>query len=231
MVVNAYATASFTVTASGPLSLRYQWQFEGANIAGATSSSLTISNVVQTNVGDYSVVVTDDSGGVTSSNAFLSMYPYIPTPFTGTVTYWGQSSTFNVQPWGTGPFTYQWFEDGNAINGATNQTLTLTNIQFTNAGLYSIVVSSALGSATNPPAPVTVEPAGVSLGLCPAVIINGVAGYSYIIESTTNLGNSNSWVTMTNLTLTQPIQLWVDTNTDTVLPGNPQRFYQVLPGQ
>jgi hypothetical protein len=36
---------------------------------------------------------------------------------------------------------------------------------------------------------------------------------------------------MTNLTLVQPVQLWVDTNADASLPAHPQKFYRVLPGQ
>lgn len=159
------------------------------------------------------------------------MYPFLALPFGGLDTYWGYTNTLSIVAWGTGPLDYQWFDDGNAINDATNETLTLTSIQATNAGLYSVVVSSALGSVTNTPEQVVVNPAGVSLGLSPTLTISGVVGYNYIIESTTNLSNTNSWVTMTNLTLTQPIQLWVDTNTDASLPGNPQRFYQVLPGQ
>lgn len=128
--------------------------------------------------------------------------------------------------------TYQWFDDGVAIANATNDTLTFTGIQPTNAGLYSVVVTSPFGSVTNVAEPVIVNPAGVSFGgLYPSVIIQGVVGNTYNIQSTANLSDTNSWVTVTNLTLTQPIQLWVDTNTDASLPANPQRFYRVLPGQ
>jgi hypothetical protein len=31
--------------------------------------------------------------------------------------------------------------------------------------------------------------------------------------------------------LTQPVQIWMDANTDTSLPGNPLKFYQVSLGQ
>jgi hypothetical protein len=107
----------------------------------------------------------------------------------------------------------------------------LSNIQFTNAGLYSVVVSSPLGSATNTPEQVVVNPAGVFLGLYPGVTIIGAAGYNYVVQRTANLGDTNSWVTVGTLTLTQPIQLWVDTNIDVSLPGNPQNYYRILPGQ
>ncbi|MGP8197908.1 MAG: immunoglobulin domain-containing protein [Limisphaerales bacterium] len=232
MVVNAHDTASFSVTAYGSLALSYQWLLNGTNIPWATSNILTITNVSQTNLGTYVVVVTDDSGQVTSSNAVLSMYPFIATPFTGAVAYWGQSSTLSIQAWGSGPLAYQWYQNGVSIPNATNQSFTLTDIQFTNAGLYSVVVSNAFGSATNTPEQVIVEPAGVSIGgLYPGIIINGTVGYNYVIQSSANLADTNSWITVTNLTLTQPIQLWIDTNTDASQPGNPQMFYQILPGQ
>jgi len=31
--------------------------------------------------------------------------------------------------------------------------------------------------------------------------------------------------------LTQPVEIWVDTNINASLPSNSQYFYQVLPGQ
>jgi hypothetical protein len=231
VVVDADAAASFNVTATGTAPLSYQWLLNGTNISGATSNSLTISNVVQTNLGTYAVVVTNVFGSITSSNATLSMYPFLAAPFGGLDTYWGYTNTLSVVAWGTGPLSYQWLDNGNAIDGATNESLTLTGIQLTNGGLYSVVVSNALGSVTNTPEQVVVNTAGVSFGgLYPSVLIQGVVGNSYIIQSTADLSNTNSWVTLTNLTLTQPVQLWVDTNTDASQPGNPQRFYQVLPG-
>jgi hypothetical protein len=230
LAVHAYNTATFSVAAAGAVPLSYQWSLNDTNIPGATANSLTISNVVQTNLGTYAVVVSDVFSSAVSSNATLSMYPFLAGPFAGAVTYWGKGATLSVDAWGTG-LTYQWFDNGAAISGATNQTLDFSSIQLTNDGLYSVVVSSPLGSVTNTPELVVVEPAGVSLGLYPGVTINGVVGYSYIIQTTTDLSNTNAWVTLTNLTLTEPVQLWVDTNSDASLPANPHRFYQVLPGQ
>jgi hypothetical protein len=230
LTVNAGDNATFSVTTTDAPQA-YQWSLNGTNITGATSSSLIISNVAQCDLGSYAVVVTNYAGSATSLNAVLSMYPNIHTPFSGAVTYWGKNATFSVGAWGTGPLSYQWFHNGVAIEDATNQTFMLTSIQATNAGLYSVVVSSALGSVTNTPAQVVVEPAGVSLGFCPALTISGVIGYSYIIQSSANLTDTNAWATLTNLTLTQPVQLWVDTTVDATLPANPNRFYRVLPGQ
>lgn len=231
IVVNAHSSTSFSVGATGPSPLSYQWSFNSTNISGATNATLTISNVGQTNLGVYAVVVSDAGGSITSSNATLAMYPYLSTPFTGDVSDWGQSATFGVQAWGTGPLSFQWFDNGVAILNATNQTLALSSIQFTNAGLYSVVVSSPFGSVTNTPARVVVNVAGVSLGFSPTLTITGIPGFTYVIQSTTNLENPNAWVTLTNMTLVQPVQLFIDTTVDASSPFNSQHFYEVLPGQ
>jgi hypothetical protein len=229
--VSAYGMASFGVTAQTYGPTTYQWLFNGANISGATGTALVVSNVVQTNLGEYSVEISTPFGSITSPAAQLGMYPYIVTPFDGLDTDWGYTNTLTVVAWGTGPLAYQWFNNGAAIANATNQTLTLTNIQFTNGGLYTVVITNPLGSVTNMPAEVVVNPAGVSLRLSPTVVISGVVGYNYVIQRIADLSNTNSWVTVGSLTLTTPVQLWVDTNLDASLPANPQQFYQVLPGQ
>ena len=69
---------------------------------------------------------------------------------------------------------------------------------------------------------------GVALGLYPGVLVSGIVGYTYNIQSNPDLVNSNGWTTVTNLTLTQPVQLWVDTSNNAALPANPHRFYRVL---
>jgi hypothetical protein len=230
VTVNAYANATFKVTASGTTPLNYQWSFNGTNISGATASSLTISNLTQQALGAYAVVVTNAYGTITSSNAMLSMYPFLSSPFGGVVTDWGYNATLSVQAWGTGPLSYQWFDNGVAILNATNQTLTLTSIQFTNAGLYSVVVSSPFGSVTNTPEQVVVNPAGVSLGMYPGVTVSGTVGYTYAIQATADLSNTNSWTTVATMTLMQPVQLWVDINVNASSPTNSHRFYRVMPG-
>jgi len=91
--------------------------------------------------------------------------------------------------------------------------------------------NSELLTVPLPASKVVVRPPGVSLGFCPALTISGVSGYSYVIQSTTNLMATNAWVTLTNLTLTQPVQLWVDTTVDASSPFYSKYFYRVLPGQ
>jgi hypothetical protein len=71
---------------------------------------------------------------------------------------WG-AATFTVEADGTPYLYYQWyFNDTNLIVGATNASLTLTNLQLTNAGNYSVAVTNAYGSATSADAMLTVVP-------------------------------------------------------------------------
>jgi len=68
----AGATASFSVTATGA-NLSYQWKFNTTNIAGATGSTYSIANVQAANAGNYTVVVQNTAGSVTSSIAAKAM--------------------------------------------------------------------------------------------------------------------------------------------------------------
>lgn len=73
-IVTAGQNATFTVGATGNGTLGYQWQFNATNVlAKATNVSLTITNAQSTSAGNYSVVVTDSIGSVTSVVATLTV--------------------------------------------------------------------------------------------------------------------------------------------------------------
>jgi GH25 family lysozyme M1 (1,4-beta-N-acetylmuramidase) len=65
------SNVSFSVVATNALG--YQWRLNGANIGGATSTSYTINNAQSVNAGNYSVVVSNLAGSVTSANAGLAV--------------------------------------------------------------------------------------------------------------------------------------------------------------
>lgn len=66
-------STTFTVTASGALPLAYQWHKDGAAIAGATGTSLTVSNAQPSDAGTYTVVVRNNLGTATSNAATLAV--------------------------------------------------------------------------------------------------------------------------------------------------------------
>ncbi|HXG48766.1 MAG TPA: immunoglobulin domain-containing protein, partial [Methylomirabilota bacterium] len=70
--------ASFRVGARGSKPLGYQWRHEGTDIPGATNATLVFATTTPSNAGNYSVVVTNVYGAVTSSVAALTLRPPLP---------------------------------------------------------------------------------------------------------------------------------------------------------
>src|SRR6185503_11841701 len=71
VATNAGRTVTFSVSAIGSGLLRYQWRFNGAIIAGATNTTLSITNAQLANAGIYTVIITDNVGSVSSAPATL----------------------------------------------------------------------------------------------------------------------------------------------------------------
>ena len=69
----------------------------------------------------------------------------------------GGSVTFSVAVGGTRPLSYQWSFGGSALDGATNASLTLTNVQFSQAGNYSVVITNVAGTASSSNATLSVN--------------------------------------------------------------------------
>jgi hypothetical protein len=89
-----------------------------------------------------------------------------------------------------------------------------------------VVVTNFVGSITSSPAILTINPAGVSIALYPGVRIDGVVGLTYGIQSNSNLANVSGWMGITNLTLTEPVEIWYDSQPASLK----QLYYRVLPG-
>jgi hypothetical protein len=151
------SSATFSVVATGTAPLAYQWRFNGANISGATASSYTKSNAQTSDAGNYSVVVSNAGGSVTSANASLTVNvpPSITTQPASQTVAQGGSATFSVVATGSG-LTYQWRFNGANISGANASSYTKSNAQASDAGNYSVVVSNAGGSVTSANAVLTV---------------------------------------------------------------------------
>jgi hypothetical protein len=106
-----------------------------------------------------------DNTGTTNEGARVAFYavsrahaPAVTnTPFALTVPA-GTNATFSVNAFGNGPLGYQWLLNlTNSLPRATNASLTLTNVQTTNAGAYYVRVTDAFGSVTNQIATLTVN--------------------------------------------------------------------------
>jgi hypothetical protein len=221
------ATFSISFDPTGKNPIRYQWFLDGTNINGATTSSLVISNAQPFNSGSYFVYAWE-CGFATSTVATLTVLyrPVIQSQPQAVSAFWGKSAYFEVDAVGLPLSTYQWYKDGISLDSATNYNLTLTPLALANAGNYWAVVSNSQGSVTSNPALLIVNPAGVSIGLHPFLSIQGVTGYTYGIQTTTNVAQSNSWTTLTNLTLSATQEEWIDTNVNAA--RDPLHFYRVI---
>jgi hypothetical protein len=107
------------------------------------------------------------AGGVAVSSiaryTFASPAPSINTQPLPQAVCAGSIATFSVAPAATspGPFTYEWRNNGTPINTISNPsaataTLTLANVQPSDAALYNCVVSNACGTVTSNAASLTV---------------------------------------------------------------------------
>ncbi len=150
VVVPQGSPAMFQVSARGE-SLRYQWLKDGGAILEATNPVFIIEATVPSDLGTYSVVVSNTFTSVLSSNATLTFgtnpVAIISQP-TDAVVNAGQPAAFSVQASGSLP-RLQWFRNGNALAGATNLTLLIPAASEADAAVYFAVVSNPLNSITS----------------------------------------------------------------------------------
>jgi Abnormal spindle-like microcephaly-assoc'd, ASPM-SPD-2-Hydin/Immunoglobulin domain/Immunoglobulin I-set domain len=158
-------TATFSVTASGTAPLSYQWRKNGTAIPGAASASYTTPAESTSDSGaQFSVVVTNSAGNVTSNAATLlvttsPVAPSITTEPANQPIFASQTASFSVIANGTSPLSYQWRKNGTAISGAISASYT-TPAETTsdNGALFSVVVSNSAGNVTSNNATLTVNP-------------------------------------------------------------------------
>ncbi|HOX63891.1 MAG TPA: immunoglobulin domain-containing protein [Verrucomicrobiota bacterium] len=183
--VNQGSTATFSVVATGTTPLAYQWRFNGNAIAGATQSSYSKGNAQPADGGNYSVVITNSGGSVTSANALLTIIvpPSILTQPANQTVNLGGTASFSVVASGTAPLTYQWRFNGTDIIGATLDNYTKNGVLRTDAGGYSVEVANAAGSVVSANALLSVS----CLGSSNFITLNGTV----IPKSVTNNSTSD----------------------------------------
>lgn len=160
VVVSEGASASFTVVATGGVPLSYQWRLFGTNLPGATNPTYNIAAASSANVGEYTVVVSNPGGSVTSAPpATLTVVtlPVISAQPQSRTNNQNLDVTFSVTASG-GDLTYQWKHYGTNIPGATGASLVLASIYPAQAGPYKVEVRNAVGPVESAEATLTVLP-------------------------------------------------------------------------
>ena len=140
--------------ATGTPPLEYQWRRNRVDLPGETADCLTVTNIRVSAL--FSVVVSNSEGAVTSRQATAGVVlpPTISRQPTDQVNDVGGTSTLGATATGL-QMSYQWQRNGVDVPGATNNTLTLNNLQASQAGNYRMLVSNLAGSATSEAASLT----------------------------------------------------------------------------
>lgn len=167
---NVYRGTQVTLNENpaGTPSFYYQWQTDNgsggttwSNTGGHSNnlvvdtSSFTPGSPVQ-----FQVVVTNNFGASTSAPISLVANDSLPVIMSDTVPALGSdvvgsAVTFSAQFSGTLPIGYQWFtmdtsgDPATEIPGATNSTLTISNLQLSDYAFYYLQASNALGITTS----------------------------------------------------------------------------------
>ena len=233
------ASVTFAVGATGNEPLRYQWLFNGAPSVGAIAASLTLTNLQATNAGNYSVVITNAFGSVTSSVAVLAtiLKPVLAANTNRSLmagaTLWVTNSATDpnspslplgfalpVKPVGAGI---------NTASGVVNWRPAI--LQGGTSNQFTVVVTNQASLAATQSFWVGViapQKPGISPPLFSAktfrFTITGDAGPDYTIQGATNLA-SPSWQTLFFTNAPALPFTWADTNTT-----RSQIFYRILLG-
>ena len=150
----ARTTATLSVLAAGTSPLVYQWllsnvpQTDDAHRFGSAAATLVISNVQSADAGNYTVIITNGAGAVTSVVATLTVWtpPTITTQPIGRSVPPGWPTTFSAAVSSTPlPATYQWQLNGVNISGATNTSCGIVAVSTNDLGFYHLVASNAAG--------------------------------------------------------------------------------------
>jgi hypothetical protein len=206
VISSAGGNASFTVLAGALPLPTYRWRLGTTTLAGQTNATLNLTNISAGDAGNYTVVVSNFLGSITSAVATLTVAsgagPGILTqPHDATVLI-GSSTNFSVIANGTPPLAYFWRKNGNPMGGVSGPTNNLTNVSATDAGGYSVIVSNSVNSITSSVANLYVArvPKITSLDRVGDQISIGFsrdAGAGYEILFATSVPTSN-WQVLTN---------------------------------
>ena len=162
---------SLVAVGAGTAPLSYQWYQAltptGASnpIVGATSATYALASAALSDIGYYTLVVSNACGTTNSTTVGLNLWtnpPVILNPATNIAVAVGNGAMVVVTVAGNTPMYFQWYKDGAAISSAAGVITALNNAVVTNstsypvvvggeadAGLYTVVVTNRVGTASS----------------------------------------------------------------------------------
>ncbi len=181
--VSAGQPASFTVSATGIPDPNYQWLLNGVPISGATSNTYSIASAVRANGGNYSVVVNNGSGTITSTVAVLT--------YTGNVA--PVASSFAIGALLGIPETVT--ISGVHATDADGDTLTVTGVSSAANGTVTtdgtkVTYTASSGSSDSFTYTVNDGFGGVNTGTISVTISSNVANYNQVAAANAGSGTN-----------------------------------------
>ena len=133
-------------------------------------------------IGNYFVEVSSASQNPPSENRIYELQmsqtlppktpPFVMTALEHVTVKVGLPAELKVFAEGSGTLSYQWHFNGAPLSGATLPQLRLTSVHSSDAGSYTVTVTSEFGSVTSTAATLTVTPPSLALEITPAMIIS-----------------------------------------------------------
>jgi len=190
------STVTVAPTVSGVPAPTCLWQYNGSNlsdgldangstISGSATSTLTLTNAQIADSGVYFLILSNRAGLVTNSMTLTVSSGTVAPAILGLTNQTAvQTSnlTFIAAVTGLPTPALQWLVNGTDIVGATNSSLTISNVQYSQNGwVYGLVASNSVGMASNtatlyvlvPPA-ISQQPTNLT------VIVGGSARFSVV---------------------------------------------------
>ncbi|HTY87434.1 MAG TPA: immunoglobulin domain-containing protein, partial [Candidatus Acidoferrum sp.] len=136
-----------------------------------------------------------------------SIPPVVASQPASQTVYAGGATSFTVAAGGSTPLSLQWVCNGTNVTGATNSSLSLTNVQFSQAGTYNVGITNAYGSVVSSNASLTVLALAIlTQPADQAAVVGQPASFSVIADSVAPLhyqwrANGTNIIGSTNATL------------------------------
>lgn len=155
------SSAAFTATATGTVPLTFLWymvkdgatNFQDSFESFDGTNTFAIGNAQSVNEGSYFAVVTNYGGLATSGLVTLTVQliaPLITKDVDDQTVAPGEDAYFSFGVFGSRPVAFQWYSNQTVLlPGATNFSLTITNLSTNGGGTYTVVASNSAGTVTS----------------------------------------------------------------------------------
>ncbi|MCX6916885.1 MAG: immunoglobulin domain-containing protein, partial [Verrucomicrobia bacterium] len=161
---------------------------------------------------DATLYGTTGAGGISNCGVVFSLVlsPTIHKSPQSRTAEAGSAISFSARAEGFPPITYEWvFNATNLLCSGTNSLLLLTNVQPSQAGAYTVVVTNLFGASTSTPAMLSVIPP-VPRKMVPAISLTGDVGSVLHPSYADALGRGADWQALDAVTLTATPQFYPD---------------------